>query len=227
MTERISISLVHDVEEKEYTDNGLYQAWDLGISKQVGVNLEGKFIQVENPRPDKYWKKPLAEVQSRRDYCKKGSRKWCHLNEVKRRIERKKSNQIMDFQHKCSAKIVNNTRANIIIIGDLSVKDMAQSEKATKGINRATQGTGYLGRFAGFLTYKAEQVGKKVIEISERKTSKTCCVCGKEHDMPIWERIMECDCGTVLDRDRNSAINIMVQYLSQKCQVDGLPVLCR
>ena len=190
------LSIVHEVAVPGYVDNGLYQAWDLGISKQVGVNMEGKFVDVVNPRPDKYWKKPLSDIQSRRDHCRKGSRKWVHLNTVKRRIERKKSNQIRDFQHKCSTKIVNNTRSNTIVIGDLGVKEMAQSEKATKDINRATQGTGYLGRFAGFLTYKAERVGKKVIEISERNTTKTCCVCGMERDMPIWKRIMECECST-------------------------------
>lgn len=215
------LSIVYDVKAQEYTDNGLYQAWDLGISKQVGINLEGKFTEVVNPRPDKYWKKPIAEVQSRRDHCKKGSRKWKRLNAQKIRMERKRSNQLRDFQHKCSTKIVNNTMANTIIVGDLSVKSMPQSKTATKGINRATQGTGYLGRFAWFLTYKAERVGKKVIEISERKTSKTCCVCGKEHDMPIWKRTMECDCGTTIDRDQNSAINIMVRYLSQNAKWTG------
>ncbi|MCK4270655.1 MAG: transposase [Methanogenium sp.] len=57
---------------------------------------------------------------------------------------------------------------------------------ATRRLNRATQGTGYLGQFAGFLTYKAKRAGKKVIEISERKTSKTCCVCGQAiSNLPI------------------------------------------
>ncbi|WP_082088339.1 zinc ribbon domain-containing protein [Methanosarcina sp. WWM596] len=33
--------------------------------------------------------------------------------------------------------------------------------------------------------------------------------------MPLWERTMKCDCGNVIDRDRNSAINIMKRFLSQ------------
>jgi len=63
--------------------------------------------------------------------------------------------------------------------------------------------------------------GKKVIDIDERYTSKTCYVCGKRHDMPLWKRIMECDCGNVLDRDRNSSISIMLRFLSQNAMWTG------
>ncbi|WP_255350486.1 MULTISPECIES: transposase [unclassified Methanosarcina] len=39
--------------------------------------------------------------------------------------------------------------------------------------------------------------------------------------MPLWERIMKCDCGNVIDRDRNSAINIMKRFLSQNALWTG------
>ena len=39
--------------------------------------------------------------------------------------------------------------------------------------------------------------------------------------MPLWKRTMECDCGNVIDRDRNSAINIMVRFLSQNALWPG------
>jgi putative transposase len=40
--------------EKKYIDNGLYQAFDLGLSKQTAVNIDGKFFEVKNRRPEKY-----------------------------------------------------------------------------------------------------------------------------------------------------------------------------
>ena len=55
-----------------------------------------------------------------------------------------------------------------------------------KGLNRATQNTGFLGKFTEFLTYKAELVGKKVIKIDEAYTSKTCFKCGKIHEMKLY-----------------------------------------
>ena len=84
-----------------------------------------------------------------------------------------------------------------------------------KGLNRATQNTGYMARFTEFLTYKAELVGKKVIRIDERNTSKACCNCGKLHQMRLYDRNMICECGNNLDRDKNSSINIMLRFLSQ------------
>ncbi|WP_332448597.1 RNA-guided endonuclease InsQ/TnpB family protein [Methanoculleus sp.] len=210
------VSLIHEVQpEQEYRDNGLYQAFDLGVTKHVGVNSAGKFLEVGNARPDKYWNPKIDAVQSRRDHCKKKSRKWKRLNCAKRTMERKRSNQLKDFQHKVSRKLVRNTRANTILVGDLSVKQMPKSKQATPGLNRSTQNSGHLSRFIGFLTYKATLIGKSVIKIDERDTTKTCCVCGAVHDMPLWKRVMDCECGNCIDRDQNSAVNIMVRFLSQ------------
>lgn len=205
---------------KEYVDNDLYQAIDLGITKIVtAVNTQGKFFEVKTPRSDQYWNTKIDSIKSIRDHCKKGSKKWNRLHKTYRKMEAKKSNQIKDFQHKLSKTMIENTKSNTIIVGDLSVKEMAQSKKLKgkrkRSQNRSTQNQGYLSRFIEFLTYKAELAGKRTIRIDEAYTSKECCVCGKRHDMPLWERTMNCDCGNVIDRDRNSAINIMKRFLSQ------------
>lgn len=221
------LGVVEEVVSPTPVDNGQYQAWDIGVTKQTAVNSQGKFIEVQNIRPDRYWNPKIAAVQSRRDHCKKSkgqkpSRRWIRYNEVKKKMERKRSNQLKDFQHKVSKHLVDNTRAGTIIVGDLSVKKMPKSKSASRSLNRSTQGTGYLARFAGFLTYKAILAGKQVIEVGEEYTSKTCCCCGKIHaEMTIRDRVMHCDCGTVLDRDRNAAINIMLRYLSQNALWTG------
>jgi putative transposase len=227
------VSITYDVDLQDiYYDNSIYQAIDLGITKIVSaVNSEGKFFDIKTPRNDNYWHTKINEAKARRDHClgvKKGSKKskkYLRTAKVVSKMSRKLSNQNKDFQHKLSKTMVENTKANTIIVGDLSVQQMAQpkikdgkKEKKTKqkrGQNRSTQGLGNLGRFVRFLTYKAELVGKRVIEIDERNTSKSCCCCGKKHDMPTSVRVMNCDCGNIMDRDRNSAVNIMVRYLLQ------------
>jgi putative transposase len=227
------ICLAYDVDvEDTYFDNNSYQAIDLGITKIVtAVNSAGKFFEVNTPRPDNYWNPKIDDAKSRRDHCigvKKGSTKSKRFLRIARavtKMSRKKANQVKDFQHKLSKTMVANTRANTMIVGDLSVQQMAQpkikdgkKEKKTKqkkGQNRSTQGLGNLGRFVQFLTYKAELLGKRVIRIDEKNTTKKCCYCGKKHDMPSWKRVMLCDCGNNIDRDRNSAINIMLRYLSR------------
>jgi putative transposase len=221
--EKFYLSVVHEVPERPYEDNSLYQAVDLGINKTVtAVNMHGKFFESINPRTDKYWNPRTDSIQSRRDHCKMGSHRWIRLHKALRRCKKKCSDQIRDYQHKLSRKMVDNTKANTFVIGDLQVKHMAQSDRATSSLNRSTQNNGYLSRFARFLTYKAQLAGKKVIEIGEQDTSKRCCICGERHIMPLWKRTMECDvCGNAIDRDRNSAINIMLRFLSQKVMWTG------
>ncbi|MFX1518814.1 MAG: RNA-guided endonuclease InsQ/TnpB family protein [Promethearchaeota archaeon] len=223
---RYFVSITHQVEASSYVDNGRYQAIDLGVTHIVtAVNSQGKFLVVNNQRPDKYWNPKIARVQARRDRCKKYSRRWQFFNRIKRKYERKRDAQLKDFQHKLSSKLVSNTKANTIIVGALTVKAMAQSTKVPKymrsGLNRATQNTGTLGRFVQFLTYKSQRVGKRLIEFDERNSSRECYVCGKLHDMPIWQRVMKCECGNVIARDKNSCVVIMKRYLSQNAKWTG------
>jgi putative transposase len=228
---RYFVCIQVEIDEPRFIDNGLYQAIDLGITNIVtGVNLQGNFVQVPNRRADLYWKKKIEEVQSKRDHCKKHSKKWMFYN--KKLIKQKKelANQTKDFQHKISKKIVENTRANTIVIGDLDVKDMAKKKKSTgnprrnkanKTLNHSLQNTGSMARFARFLTYKALKAGKRVIEIDESLTTKTCYNCGRVRNRSLSERTIHCDCGIVIDRDKNSAINIMIRFLSQESLVNG------
>jgi putative transposase len=216
------VSITYEIQEPEYVDNGKYQAIDLGILNLVSaVNLDGKFIQIKNRRADLYWKKKLEEVQSKRDHCKKYSRRWKKYHRKFCKMKSKCANQLKDFQHKISKQIVENTKANTIIVGDLNVKQMARKKKTTtprqnkanKTLNHSMQNTGSLGRFVQFLTYKAQKIGKRVIRIDESYTTQTCAKCGKRVKRTLSERDIICDCGHRMDRDLNSAINIMVKFL--------------
>jgi len=204
---------------RPYYDNELYQAIDLGINNLVsGVNLHSRFIQIPNKRPDKYWRKKIAEVQSKRDHCKKKSHKWHWCNRKLAKMKRKQSNQLKDFQHKISKVVLTNTKANTLIVGDLAVKQMARKKKLKnqKTLNYSLQNTGHISRFAQFLTYKAEKLGKKVVKIDEKDTTKTCCVCGLKKDRRLSERTIKCNCGNQMDRDLNSAVNILSKFLQEK-----------
>ncbi len=212
---------------KPHYDNGLYQAFDLGINNLISaVNLQSKFIQIKNKRPDHYWRKKIAELHSKRDHCKKKSRKWYWYNRKLAKMKRKQSNQLKDFQHKISKVIVNHTKANTLIVGDLAVKQMARKKKKKyknqKTLNYSLQNTGHISRFVQFLTYTAQKIGKKVIKITEENTTKTCCICGSKKDRKLSERTIQCNCGNQMDRDLNSAVNIMRKFLQDKEQFDFL-----
>mgnify|MGYP006278709835 CR=1 FL=1 len=218
------MSITYEFREPEYADNGKYQAIDLGISNLVSaVNLDGKFVQIKNRRADLYWKEKLEEVQSKRDHCKKYSRRWNRYHQKLCKMKEKCANQLRDFQHKISKQIVEHTKANTIIVGELNVKQMARKKttttsprqnKAHKTLNHSLQSTGSLGRFVQFLTYKARKMGKRVIRIDESYTTQTCAKCGRTVKRELSERDIICDCGHRMDRDLNSAINIMVKFLT-------------
>ncbi|UCG90487.1 MAG: transposase [Candidatus Heimdallarchaeota archaeon] len=210
-----------------FVDNGIYQAFDLGITKHTAVNLYGKFLVSTVKRPDKYWNPKIISLQRRRSHCKRGSCRYRLFSQRLVTISRKCRNQTKDWQHKQSKNFLKNTRANIIVVGNLFPKQMAngrainkqkiKNKKYWKSINRGVHNTGHLGRFVELLTYKAKLMGKRVITIDERDKTKACTVCGhKKKVIPLSERIFSCEmCGTVLDRDCNSAINILKRFLSR------------
>jgi len=60
--------------------------------------------------------------------------------------------------------------------------------------------------------------GKELVILDERDTSKTCSGCGHKQAMPLWKRTYRCpntECRLVMDRDENSAVNIMKRYLAR------------
>jgi putative transposase len=74
----------------------------------------------------------IYTAKSRKDRCigvKKGSTKnkrYLRIAKAVTKICRKKSNQFKAFQHKLSKAMVENTKANTIIVGDLNVQQIAQ-----------------------------------------------------------------------------------------------------
>ncbi|MBD3255353.1 MAG: IS200/IS605 family element transposase accessory protein TnpB [Candidatus Lokiarchaeota archaeon] len=228
--ERWFVAFSYEISPKDYFDNGKYQAIDLGISNIVSaVNIDGKFVQFKNRRADKYWKEKIEQVQSKRDRCKKYSRRWKRYHNKLCKMMRKCTNQLRDFQHKISKQVVENTKANTIVVGKLEVKKMARKKKGTgnarrtkanKTLNHSLQNTGSLGRFVEFLTYKAKKQGKRIIRIDESYTSQVCSNCGRKRKRSLSERTIICDCGHCLDRDLNSAVNIMAKFLLKKRNKD-------
>ncbi len=59
--------------------------------------------------------------------------------------------------------------------------------------------------------------GLSVIPVNPKNTSQACSNCGQIVRKTLSERIHKCDCGCVLDRDHNAAINI-------KSLAEGHPV---
>ncbi len=71
--------------------------------------------------------------------------------------------------------------------------------------------------FTQMLVYKCQLSGKELVKLDERNTSKTCSRCGQMQDMPLWKRTYHCEnCGLVMDRDDNSADNILARFFARR-----------
>ena len=83
------------------------------------------------------------------------------------------------------------------------------------GNGKATLDNGY-GMFLDMLEYKLANRGKYLVKVDKwYPSSQICHCCGKRHpemkDLKI--RTMRCECGYVMDRDRNAAMNIKKEGL--------------
>jgi hypothetical protein len=97
-----------------------------------------------------------------------------------------------------------------------------QLTKTCEILHHSMHSTSTLGGFAQFLTYKVEKVGERVMRIDEYHTSQQCCICGKRIKRALSERFIMYDCGNRINRDLNSAINLLEYFLNQKLYFDFL-----
>jgi putative transposase len=203
------ISITYEVEKINNNSNNVL-AIDLGINKFItSINQDSEVLEIVNPRYDKYWNKKIDKVRSMRDKKKRGSKRYKILSKTLNRLYEKRRKQQEHFLHAVSKKIINDNK--IIILGNLNQEQMVQKSKSKK-LNRSIKENWGLGKFKTYLIYKAKLHNVELVFIDESYTSKTCNNCGLIHNMPLSNREYKCECGMILDRDINSAINIFNRY---------------
>lgn len=106
-----------------------------------------------------------------------------------------------DFTHKLSKYLVS--KYELIAAEKLNIKGMVHSTLA-----KSIMDAGWAG-FLWKLSYKLETLGRTFIQVNPAYTTQRCSRCGAIVPKKLSERVHSCSCGLVLDRDWNSAINIL------------------
>ena len=207
------------LEEDEIGEKPEVLAIDLGIKRlSTGTNEQGRVYHINGFHKGKQWyNKQLDKIRSKRDRCKKKSRRYIHLSKVYKRVSQKKQNKQKDSLHKASNLIAHKLVERTVVVGDLSQKQMVTREhqERNKYLNRSVYNDWGLYMFLQMLIYKCQKNGKDLVIIDERNTSKQCSGCGNLQAMPLHKRTYRCkECGMKMDRDENSAINILCRYLT-------------
>ena len=223
-------SFVYERTEAQSPEQVQIVAFDLGIKTlATGVNEHGRFYHVGGFKGARWYNKQLDKIRSKRDRCKKKSRRYTHLSKVYKRVSEKKRNKQRDSLHKASHVMSHKLVESTVVVGDLSQRQMVMKEhqNRNKHLNRAVYNEWGLYTFLEMLTYKCQLYGKDLHFLDERYTSKTCSRCKNRQDMPLWKRTYCCtECGLVMDRDENAAVNILNQYIARLEPHTGDPVRC-
>jgi putative transposase len=211
--------------QRPLRDDGIV-TFDLGIKTlATGYNDKGRFYHIGGFKGYRWYNKQLDKIRSKRDKCKKKSRRYIHLSKVYKRVAEKKRRKQRDCLHKASHLIAGKLAERAVVIGDLSQRQMvnkkqegeAPKDKRKRQIrNRMVYNDWGLYSFVQMLTYKCLRFGKELHIVDERDTTKLCHVCKHKKDMPLWQRTYRCEnCGLVMDRDENSAVNIYERFVAR------------
>lgn len=172
---------------------------DVGLNTFAALS-DGTMI--ENPRYLRRSEARLKVEQRSLSRKKRGSSGRRKQKTVVSKIHRKITNQRSDFLHKASARLVRDY--DEIYFEDLKIKNMVKNHHLAKSISDAAW-----GRFIEFTSYKAESAGKIIAFVNPRDTSIECSGCGAAVKKTLSTRVHRCDCGLIIDRDINAAINIL------------------
>src|SRR5205814_3175216 len=117
-------------------------AFDLGIKTlATGVNDQGRFYHIGGFKGYRWYNKQLDKIRSKRDKCKKKSRRYRHLSRVYKRVAEKKRRKQQDCLHKASHLIAHQLAERAVVIGDLSQRQMVikKQEQETSKERRKRQ----------------------------------------------------------------------------------------
>ena len=179
---------------------------DLGL-KDIATCSDGTIIS--NPKFYHQYEQKLGIAQRARN------------KKRVRALHAKIANCRKDHLHKVSTQLVKDNA--LIVVGDLSASKLVKTKMAKSVLD-----TGF-SALKTMLKYKCENVGGMFEEVNERFTTQTCSSCGAitasspkgRADLRI--RVWECECGSVNQRDLNSAKNILA--LGHKRLAVGITLL--
>lgn len=152
----------------------------------------------------------LAFHQRKLSRMTKGSNNYQKQKIIIARIHEKISNQRKDFIEKESTKLSN--LYDIICLENINMQNISQSLK----LGKSTLDNAF-GKFRVRLEQKMFLQGKQVVRIDKWfPSSKMCRFCGYiNKDLKLSDSVWTCECGQVLNRDENAAINILNEGLKQ------------
>lgn len=165
--------------------------------------VDSQGIEADYPKFYRNAQKILAKEQRKLSHMKYGSNNYLKQKIKVAKLHEHLANQRLDWIHKLTKEL--SEKWDYICVEDINMQNMAQSLK----LGKSTNDNGF-GMFRTILQYKMNDLGKQLIKIDKWfPSSKTCRHCGYiNSELTLSDRTWVCECGEMIDRDINAAINI-------------------
>jgi putative transposase len=204
--------------------DGYYIQFCVDAERNIDVNPTGKTValdvclnsfytnsqgdKIDNPRYLRKSEKSLKRLQKKVSRKNKGS---SNRKKAINRLGRKHlqvSRQRKDFAVKTALCVVRSN--DLVAFEKLQVKNLVKNSKLAKSISDAGWSL-----FTQWLEYFGKVYGRVVVPVALQYTSQNCSNCGEIVRKSLSVRTHVCQCGCILDRDHNAAINILAKALKQ------------
>jgi len=201
------VSFVYDQEIHEAKKDGSVVGIDLGLTDFASiVSTSGVRNKVSAPRFLRNVEKKIRRKQRAYSRKEKGSK-----NQEKSRISLSREYEKVrfkrqDFYRSLALKLASENQA--VVLESLNVSGLMKNRRVSKSFSDAG-----LSSFVNTVKSTCERLGVSLDSVDRfAPTSQVCCVCGVlDGPKPLSVRVWDCQhCGTVLDRDYNAAVNILL-----------------
>ena len=186
---------------------------DLGI-KDLSICSDGnKYQNINKTQKIKKLEKRKRRLQrsiSRKYEKNKKGGSYCKTSNIIKsekellKLNHRLTNIRQNYLHQTTTEIVK-TKPSYIVLEDLNIKGMMKNRHLSKAVQQQC-----FGEFRRQIEYKSAWNNIPVI-IADRffPSSKLCSCCGNiKKDLKLSDRIYKCECGNVIDRDYQAALNL-------------------
>ena len=193
-----------DIEKSDIQPTGKTIGLDVGL-KEFYTDSNGH--TEPNPKFYRTGEKRLKLKQRRVSRKKKGSTNRKRAINRLGRVHLKISRQREEHAKRMARCVCRSN--DLIAYEDLRIKNLVKNHCLAKSINDA----GWY-QFRKWLEYFGIKFGRVTVAVNPAYTSQECSSCGATVKKSLSMRTHSCQCGFVLDRDWNAALNILKLALS-------------
>ena len=216
-TNKYFISFGVEVENQNHILNDYSVGIDLGIKELAVIAYDDNSKFYHNINKSKKMKnlerrlKTLQRSISRKYEANKQGKKFIKTKNIEKaelellKIYNKISNIRDNHIHQTTAEIIK-LYPKRVVMEDLNVSGMMKNKHLSKSIQQQN-----FNKFISYMKYKCEFNGIEFLQVDRfYPSSKTCSRCGAiNKHLKLKDRTLICpDCGAVIDRDLNAAINL-------------------